>query len=44
MSLPSFGPKIDINFDDILYYEMNDNALTDDWNNINVDVKMNLIL
>ena len=28
MSLPSFGPKIDINFDDILYYEMNDNALT----------------
>ncbi len=39
MSLPSFGPKIDINFDDILYYEMNDNALTDDWNNINVDVK-----
>ena len=39
MSLPSFGPKIDINFDDILYYEMNDDVLTDDWNNINVDVK-----
>lgn len=39
MSLPSFGPKIDINFDDILYYEMNDDILTDDWNNINVDVK-----
>ena len=39
MSLPSFGPKIDINFDDILYYEMNDDILTDYWNNINVDVK-----
>lgn len=39
MSLPSFGPKIDINFDDIAYYEMNDDVLTDDWNNINVDVK-----
>lgn len=34
ISLPNFGPKIDIDFDKVLYYKSSDDKLTDDWNNI----------
>ena len=33
-SLPSFGPEINIDFDNILYYKSSDDKLTDNWNNI----------
>ena len=36
IDMPKFGPKIDLNFDNIVYYKDNgkDKLLTDDWNNI----------
>lgn len=38
--MPSFGPKIDINFDDIIYYKTNDEKeIKDNWDNINTDVR-----
>ena len=33
-SLPSFGPEINIDFDNILYYKSSEFDLTDNWNNI----------
>ena len=38
---PSFGPKIDLNYDDIIYYKSNevDKKLENDWNNILKPVK-----
>ena len=36
--LPSFGPKIDINFDDITYYKKVDNKVHNTWDNIDKDV------
>lgn len=37
---PQFGPKIDIDFDNINYYKKeNDTKLTDDWNNVSCSVK-----
>ena len=34
--MPSFGPDIDINFDDIIYYKSNkaDKKIENDWNNV----------
>lgn len=34
LPLPKFGPKIDIDFDKVLYYKSSDDKLTDNWNNI----------
>ena len=36
LEMPKFGPKIELDFDNIIYYKDNlaDKALTDDWNNI----------
>ena len=36
LDMPKFGPKIELDFDNIIYYKDNlvDKALTDDWNNI----------
>lgn len=36
---PTFGPKLDIDYDNINYYKARENNLTDNWNNISCDVK-----
>lgn len=36
---PKFGPIIDIDFDSILYYKNDLGKITDDWKNINQDVR-----
>ena len=38
-NLPSFGPKIDINFDNITYYKRKDNKIHSTWNTVDKDVK-----
>lgn len=39
MEEPNFGPKININFDDINYYKDNLNNLEDNWDNVDKGVK-----
>lgn len=39
LPMPSFGPKIDIDFKNIVYYKKNDDVLTSNWNKINPNVK-----
>ena len=34
---PNFGPKLDIDYDNITYYKERENNLTDNWNNIVID-------
>ena len=36
---PTFGPKLDIDYDSITYYKERENNLTDNWNNISYDVR-----
>ncbi|MEG0977461.1 MAG: Fe-S cluster assembly protein SufB, partial [Bacilli bacterium] len=36
---PNFGPLININFDDILYYKEKSNDLTSDWKNVDKGVQ-----
>ena len=36
---PSFGPKLDIDYDSINYYKERVDDLTNDWNNISCDVR-----
>jgi len=36
---PSFGPKLDIDYDSISYYKERVDNLTNDWNNISCDVR-----
>ncbi len=36
---PSFGPKIDIDFDKINYYKSNPEKLTNDWNRVNCSIR-----
>ena len=38
ISLPSFGPKIDLDFDKIKYYKSEDNKIKNDWNNIDNNI------
>lgn len=38
-SNPSFGPKLDIDYDSVNYYKERENTLTNDWNNISCDVR-----
>ncbi len=35
MKLPSFGPEIDLDFDNINYYKTSEDSLTDNWDKIN---------
>ena len=34
LPLPNFGPEINIDFNDINYYQTSDNNLTDSWDNL----------
>lgn len=36
---PSFGPKLDIDYDNINYYKERENNLTDNWNNVSCEVR-----
>ncbi len=36
---PTFGPKYDINFDDIIYYKSNEEGIFNDWNKISCSIK-----
>lgn len=36
---PTFGPKLDINFDDITYYKRINDKVFDNWNNVRCDVR-----
>ena len=36
---PNFGPKININYDSITYYKERENNLTDNWDNIDKNIK-----
>ena len=36
---PSFGPKLNIDYDSINYYKRREEELTNDWNNISCDVR-----
>ena len=38
LDMPSFGPKIDVKFDDIIYYKSSGNGIKRDWSEINSSV------
>ena len=38
LDLPNFGPSLDINFDDIIYYKSNTNKINNSWENINNNI------
>lgn len=38
LEMPSFGPKIDIDFDKIIYYKNNDEKLENSWDNIDSNI------
>lgn len=37
LSLPKFGPELNMDFDEICYYESNSSSFTNEWNNIDND-------
>ncbi len=39
---PNFGPEIELNYDNIIYYKSNSDALSNDWNKISCSVKEEL--
>jgi len=39
ISMPSYGPNYDVDFDNIIYYKNDDSGIKTDWNNINKDIK-----
>ena len=39
---PSFGPEIELNYDNIIYYKSNSDVLSNDWNKISCSVKEEL--
>lgn len=39
LSMPSFGPKYEIDFDKIVYYKSNDTGIKNSWDNIDTNVK-----
>ena len=41
LEMPSFGPKVELNFDDVIYYKNNlqDDNIKNDWNNILKPIK-----
>ena len=40
--LPKFGPEINLDFDNINYYQTSDDSLTDNWNSIENETKQEL--
>ncbi|MBE6154460.1 MAG: Fe-S cluster assembly protein SufB [Firmicutes bacterium] len=36
---PNFGPKLNIDFDKIVYYKENKNKMTDNWDNVSKDIR-----
>lgn len=40
--LPKFGPEINLDFDNINYYQTSDDSLTDNWNSIETGTKQEL--
>ena len=38
LGLPNFGPSLDINFDDIIYYKSDTNEIKNSWDNINNNI------
>ena len=42
LSMPSFGPKIDIDFDKIIYYKNDGEKIENNWDNIKNDIKCEL--
>ena len=42
LKLPDFGPKIDIDFNKIIYYKSNNNGIKHDWKDIGDNVKCEL--
>ena len=36
---PSFGPKYNINYDEIIYYKNDVDKISNDWNNISCSIK-----
>ena len=38
LEMPSFGPKLDIDFDKIIYYKNNDGKLENNWDNIDSSI------
>ena len=40
--MPNFGPKLNINFDEISYYKTSDDNLTNNWENIKTNVQEEL--
>ena len=39
---PNFGPEIELNYDNIIYYKSNSDVLSNDWNKISCSVKEEL--
>ena len=39
IAMPDFGPKVNINFDDIIYYKSSDSNMKKSWLEINKDIK-----
>ena len=39
LPLPSFGPKIEVDFDSINYYKKRENNLTNNWDNVSCEVR-----
>ena len=39
LELPDFGPEINFDFDSITYYKKRDNKLTDNWDDVTVEIK-----
>ena len=37
--MPDFGPSIKLNFDDIIYYKSNDYKLTNNWDNVDKNIR-----
>ena len=37
--MPSFGPKIKLNFDDIIYYKSLDKVVANNWNDVDKDIR-----
>ena len=39
LEMPNFGPEINFDFDSITYYKKRDNKLTDNWDDVTVEIK-----
>lgn len=39
LDMPSYGPKFNIDFDDVTYYRTNDDEMTNNWDKINCSIR-----